>query len=323
LGQDHSGRDEDVDPLTRASIRFGSDKFGGHQYTPDYHRLLAHFRERPINFLEIGVGGYASPEAGGSSLRTWADYFPHARIVGLDIMPKMLSISPRVSIVRGSQIDTRLLDQLTNDFGPFHVVVDDGSHVPEHMVTTFRHLYPKLAEDGIYIVEDTQTCFGPRTAGKLDSTIFGLSYAIGLQMHCEEGYRPESPDAEVAALGVMTKSVSFYRNFIAILRGNNDYPSNSSLDLSHKVISKVYQTIEKESVDNPAERNVLSRIDMCIWGREFDRAEHLVSEGMSLYPKSLSLMYELKRMMEWAKMPKLVADLNDRIAEIKSDTDRV
>jgi hypothetical protein len=321
LEQGNSRNDYLVDPLTRSSIRFGSDKFGGHQYTPEYHRLLEHFRDKQINLLEIGVGGYASPESGGSSLRMWAEYFPYARVVGLDIMPKTLSISSRVSIAQGSQTDKSLLERLTNEFGPFHVVVDDGSHVPEHMVTTFRHLYPKLAEDAIYIVEDTQTCFGPRTRENLNSTIFGLAYAISLQMHCEEGYSIENPDAEVVGFAEITKCVSFYRNFISISRGDNKYPSNTRLDLSNSLISKVYRTIERESINNPAERSVLCRIDMCIWAREYDKADELAAEAMSRFPNSLSLLYELLRMMEWAKRPQRASALQTRIAEIKSTKD--
>lgn len=75
----------EIDPLTRLAIRHGTDKWGPHFYTPIYHRLLAPFRNGPVQFLEIGVGGYEYRKVGGASLATWAEYFPNGRIVGIDI----------------------------------------------------------------------------------------------------------------------------------------------------------------------------------------------------------------------------------------------
>jgi hypothetical protein len=50
--------DDQLDPLTQLAIKHGTDKWGPHFYTPVYHKLFAHLRERPLRLLEIGVGGY-------------------------------------------------------------------------------------------------------------------------------------------------------------------------------------------------------------------------------------------------------------------------
>ena len=94
------------DPLTQAAIRHGSDKYGGHLYTPVYHALFGHLREAPIRVLEIGVGGYDAPAAGGLSLKMWADYFPYADITGLDLHAKTLRLSPRPTTSPGSSPST-------------------------------------------------------------------------------------------------------------------------------------------------------------------------------------------------------------------------
>ena len=39
------------------------------------------------------------------------------------------------------------------------VVIDDGSHVMEHIDTTFQTLFPLLREGGTYIVEDLHTAY--------------------------------------------------------------------------------------------------------------------------------------------------------------------
>lgn len=304
----------DIDPLTRLSIRYGSDKFGAHQYTPAYHKILQRFRGRPINLLEIGVGGYESPQSGGGSLAMWAEYFPLARIVGLDVMPKTLAISPRVTIVQGSQIDDAVLEQLVREFGPFDVVIDDGSHVPAHMLHTLRRLYPHVASDGVYIVEDTQTCFQANAQG--DGTVFEFAHLLGLQMHRLEGYQPVREDAEMAMFAVATESVTVQRNFISFVKGNNRYPSNFNLDFADETIADVYRIIENEAALNPASRNVVCRIDMCIWAGRYEVADRLAAAAMEAEPDNLALLYELLRLMVWAKCEARCAALRARIAEL-------
>jgi hypothetical protein len=112
---------ESLDPLTRLAIRFGSDKFGAHLYTPIYHRMFNHLREQKLRILEVGIGGYDKPKAGGASLRMWAEYFPCSKIVGLDIAAKDIALPPRVTTVAGSQTDTGLLQRLLDDHGPFNI----------------------------------------------------------------------------------------------------------------------------------------------------------------------------------------------------------
>lgn len=150
------------DDLTTLAVRHGTDKFGYHDYTPNYHAMFARFRQRPVRVLEIGVGGYGEPDKGGESLATWRDYFPQGRIVGIDIQRKTMDLGPRVRICQGSQVDAEFLAQIVREEGPFDLIIDDGSHQNEHVIESFRLLFPTLAPGGIYAVEDTQTAFVPR-----------------------------------------------------------------------------------------------------------------------------------------------------------------
>lgn len=313
VNQDGIGKG-DIDPLTRLSIRYGSDKFGAHQYTPAYHIILQRFRGRPINLLEIGVGGYASPQSGGGSLAMWAEYFPLARIVGLDVMAKTLAISPRVTIVEGSQIDDAVLDRLAGEFGPFDVVIDDGSHVPAHMLHTLRRLYPHVAAEGVYIVEDTQTCF--KDQRQAAGTVFEFAHLLGLQMHRLEGYQALESDAEMAMFAEVTESVTVQRNFISFVKGNNRYPSNFHLDFTDETIAGVYRIIENEAALNPASRNVVCRIDMNIWAGRHEAADRLAEAAMLAEPENLALLYELLRLMEWAGCQPRCEALQARIDQL-------
>lgn len=160
-----------LDLLSRLAVLHGTDKFGYHDYTPNYFDVLQHLSEAPIRLLEIGVGGYGDADRGGESLAVWRDFFPNAEIViGIDIQKKTLDLGPRVKILQGSQVDEAFLEELCETHGPFDVIIDDGSHRNEHVVESFHLLYPKLADGGIYIAEDVQTAFHPRFGGSLELT---------------------------------------------------------------------------------------------------------------------------------------------------------
>lgn len=158
------------DPLTKLAILYGTDKFGYHDYTPNYFKLFKHLKEAPIKVLEIGVGGYADDDRGGQSLEVWRDFFPKAQITGIDIQKKTMDLGERVEILQGSQVDAEFLKELVEKRGPFDIIVDDGSHRNEHIVESFELLFPTLAPGGIYVAEDVQTSFHPRFGGSLEMT---------------------------------------------------------------------------------------------------------------------------------------------------------
>ena len=142
-----------LDPLTTSALEHGTDKARDHWYTPHYHKRFESFRDEPITLLEIGVGGYADPNAGGESLAMWRDYFPRATIVGLDIHPKTLDLGERVHIEQGDITDRRVIAHLAETYGPFDVVIDDGSHMCGDVMAAWAYLWEHVSEGGWYVVE--------------------------------------------------------------------------------------------------------------------------------------------------------------------------
>lgn len=159
-----------TDDLSRLAAKYGTDKFGFHNYTPNYHGVLDRYRGRALRVLEIGVGGYGDADRGGQSLAMWRDYFPQAKVVGIDIQRKDFDLGPRVTILRGSQIDPDFLEGIVREHGPFDIIIDDGSHQNEHVIASFEYLYPTLAAGGTYLIEDVQTAFIPRRGGSPELT---------------------------------------------------------------------------------------------------------------------------------------------------------
>ena len=137
-----------------------ADLPGGHKwlhYFEVYDTLFAAVRSRPIRMLEIGV--YQ-----GGSLRMWRKVLrPESVIVGIDIEPSCANFdSPgeRIHVRIGDQADPAFLAAVASEFGPFDVILDDGSHICSHMIASFGHLFlSALAPRGLYIVEDTHTNF--------------------------------------------------------------------------------------------------------------------------------------------------------------------
>src|SRR5215470_1724931 len=55
--------------LTALAVCYGTDKAEYHHYTDIYMPLFSLLRKRRLTILEIGVGGFDDPLAGGGSLR--------------------------------------------------------------------------------------------------------------------------------------------------------------------------------------------------------------------------------------------------------------
>ncbi len=155
-----------------------NDIYKWHHYFDVYEHYLARFIGTPFRFLEIGV-------LRGGSQRMWRDYFgAGATIVGIDIDRECAKLDGCHGAVRiGDQTDEGFLDSVRGEFGPFDVVIDDGGHEPSQQIQSFSYLYPNVTENGVYIVEDTQTSFWPSRrdlGGKLTFVNLALEAATRL-----------------------------------------------------------------------------------------------------------------------------------------------
>lgn len=213
--------------LSEIARAHGTDKEGDHFYGRWYERFLSPLREMPVCLLEIGVGGYEDPTAGGESLRMWKEYFPAGTVVGIDVYEKRLPQEDRIRLVQGSQDDPGFLHDVGRRHGPFDVIVDDGSHLSSHVITSFVHLFEHLTPHGIYVIEDLQTSYWPAFQGvdEIDEPYSSMGFLKALVdgLNHEEwdviGYTPTRFDREI-------ESITFVHNMAFIQRGSNDEPSN-------------------------------------------------------------------------------------------------
>lgn len=206
--------------LQRLATLHGTDKWGRHNYASHYQSHFAHMRGRGLVIIEIGVGGYDIPEEGGNSLRMWRDYFPRGQIYGIDIHDKTPHNGTRIRTFRGSQADSEFLHDVVRQTGAPDIVIDDGSHQSQHVIASFRALFPLLKDGGVYVVEDLQTSYWPEYGGSLDLRSRDTSMGFFKQL-CDCVNETEYADLTTARVGFegLIKSMHFYHNLVFIQKG--------------------------------------------------------------------------------------------------------
>jgi 23S rRNA U2552 (ribose-2'-O)-methylase RlmE/FtsJ len=179
-------------------------------YLPAYERHLARFVNQPVTLLEIGCGQ-------GGSLQLWKKYLgPFARIVGVDIVPACARFAEAQIEVRiGDQSDPEFLHAVIEEFGPFDVVIDDGSHLMSHTLTSFDTLYEHTT--GVYAVEDLHTAYWEDFEGGLRRRGTFIEHFKHLvdELHAEYTHGALSPTAFTES----TLSMHVYESLIVFEKG--------------------------------------------------------------------------------------------------------
>lgn len=153
-------------PLLDLFAKYGTDK-GVNGYAPIYEALFRHQRHRIKSILEVGIGtltpdapwnmiGWALPGyMPGGSLRAWRDWFPDAKVVGLDIQQDTQFTEPRIEThLCNSQEVTEVSARLGAPGPMFDLVIDDAAHSVRGQLLTCANIYPYLADGGYYVIED-------------------------------------------------------------------------------------------------------------------------------------------------------------------------
>ena len=202
--------------LDSLGLKYQTDKASSsHNYLVHYDELLAPMRFQQFDMLEIGV-------LNGASIRMWHEYFPAARIVGVDVEPLRFDASdlPRFTFSQGSQADPAFLHQLVQCFR-FRLVIDDGSHFWAHQIFTFQTLFPLLEPGSVYVCEDIQTSFGAYyielyQGGAKESAAVFFSRLAQLVAAAEQEAVRDIDDALLHAIVKKIRSIMFIPHCVII-----------------------------------------------------------------------------------------------------------
>ena len=210
-----------------------SDKWN--HYLDIYDHVLGSFYGKQVNFLEVGVQGGGSLEIARSL------FAPESWIGGVDIDPRCAQYEGQVAnkIFIGSQVSPEVIAGIKGLNKQFDIIIDDGSHVQLHMVSTFVYLFDCLAEGGVYIIEDTHTNYSPEH----QKSFFGIGlydYFKGLVERMNIDFmdagrrsnrfklpyeqRPLEPRPDPESLIHKIFSIEFYNSMIVIRKKTSREP---------------------------------------------------------------------------------------------------
>ena len=143
--------------LTRIANESGTDKGTTldecHGYTEYYDYFLSKYKNPKI--LEIGSWH-------GGSTRMFDEYFNHdCEIWTFDIDYSVYEYKKNkdnIHCFQGNQNSEADWERFfENAPQKFDIIIDDGSHQPEHQIHTLYWLHNRLTNGGIYILEDLHT----------------------------------------------------------------------------------------------------------------------------------------------------------------------
>ena len=160
-----------------------------------YKRLLAAMEPEPRRVLEIGVKG-------GGSTAFWKALFPSATVVGVDLKLRWLPGLSEDGVIhlQGDQTDVVRMREIADEYGPFDLIIDDGSHVASHQVTTMRTLLPHVHPGGFYVVEDIHASVKASSTRPVDyGDDIWADFTVAILQRLRRG--PAPPASDGAQLG--------------------------------------------------------------------------------------------------------------------------
>ena len=151
--------------MFKYGIQYKTDKITHHGYNRFYDMFLVPLINKNITLLEVGVDA-------SRSLKMWNDMFKNSKIYGMDINLEFKH--PKGEVYKGDQSSKKDLKRVTKLIKSADVILDDGSHVPEHQLISFNYLFNKLLKHGgTYIIEDIETSYW------VNSELYGYNVKAG------------------------------------------------------------------------------------------------------------------------------------------------
>ena len=141
--------------LDKLFRKYRCDKGTKHNYHKVYSELWESLRNKPINFLEVGIFK-------GLSTQAFLEYFPKAKFYGIDIFTRLnpedvpVLNNERVRWIKGDSMNHNIRSQIKKEWKDiqFDIILDDAKHTPEANQLTFKNISPFLKDGGMYLIED-------------------------------------------------------------------------------------------------------------------------------------------------------------------------
>lgn len=137
-----------------------TDKNTIHTYLGLYNHLLQPKKHNARHVLEIGIGCWK--EKNGGSIDMWAKFFTNATVHAIEILDKdrvkdSLINNPKVKLYTSTDAyDPGFVQDAFKNI-KFDMLLDDGPHTLESMISFIQLYSDKIADQGILMIEDVQS----------------------------------------------------------------------------------------------------------------------------------------------------------------------
>lgn len=165
----------------------------------------------------------------------------------------------RIKVFHGDQSEKAFLASLVEARpAGWDIIIDDGSHLPEHQILSFKHLFPALRPGGLYVVEDTETSWMKSgvmygydlSKGGVDAHGSGSAISFFFELvHVANRLHIHKPDLSLFEGDSEISSVEFVDGMVLVRKkpsaasdpSYRDYPqklATASKDFSHAELEK-------------------------------------------------------------------------------------
>ena len=182
-------------------------------YFDVYDRHFSKYKGQEITIVEVGVFQ-------GGSLQMWRSYFgPKAKIWGIDIDPRCKLLEEQnTNIIIGSQEDETFLESIYDITGPIDILIDDGGHTQKQQIKTFKILFDKIKNDGVYLCEDVHTSYWLSYGGGSNRMGTFIQFTKKL-IDKLNAYHSEENSLQVDSFTKSAKSIHYYDSIVVIEKG--------------------------------------------------------------------------------------------------------
>jgi len=196
-----------------------------HKFIHYFELYETHFEKyvgKSPRILEIGVFG-------GGSLELWKEYFgPGTTVVGVDKNPQCKKYEEEdIEIIIDDQTNRELWFDMPSE--NFDIIIDDGSHICSHQITTLEMTYRLIKEGGTYWCEDVHTSYYEAYGGGLYSPTSFISFTKSIidvinDYHTKRIYKTgENPlnklDPNFVDIFEDIQGIHFYDSVVVIDKG--------------------------------------------------------------------------------------------------------
>lgn len=200
-----------------------TDRGGWRGYPRVYSKYLWELKDTDFNLLEIGVHS-------GYGLLAWSKYFPKVKITGVELdiawtknHLKLLEEYSEFERIKIHYFDSREKSYWNlNVYDKFRVIIDDGSHLPQDQVDTFRTTWDLLQPGGYYFIEDISSRYynpGKEVVFNMLEKLSDQGHYVRVYSHKNEGWANILANKEVwSRYGVTEKTPKIAEDYIAVIR---------------------------------------------------------------------------------------------------------